>query len=154
MKLTLRTDYALRTLIYLGLHPDRLASIKEIATAYEISENHLVKVVHHLGQKGLIETIRGKGGGIRLRGEAKDIRIGDVVRMTEDDMALVQCFQSPDSASSGCLLTNACLLQGLLQEALDAFMAKLDAHTLADLLASPHDRAIVQRLLWVDAATH
>ncbi|MGO3741114.1 Rrf2 family transcriptional regulator [Kerstersia sp.] len=133
MRLTLKTDYALRTLMYLGQQRGRLTSIASVAEFYGISENHLVKVVHELGRKGFIETLRGKGGGIRLLLQPAEISIGDVVRAMEDDMALVACFgpQEPDRA---CLLTDSCSLQGLLHQALQAFMATLDAHTLADML--------------------
>jgi Rrf2 family transcriptional regulator, nitric oxide-sensitive transcriptional repressor len=145
MRLTLHTDYALRTLMYLGLRPDRRVSIHEIAEAYGISENHLVKVVHKLGQGGMIETIRGKGGGLRLGRPAAEIGIGDVVRFTEEDLALVACFQAPDSGRH-CAIADACRLQLLLHDALDAFMAVLDTRTLADLLAEPQRGAMAERL--------
>jgi len=145
MRLTLHTDYALRTLMYLGVRRDRLASIKEIAQAYGISENHLVKVVHQLGRGGFVETVRGKGGGIRLGRAPADIRIGDVVRFTEEDLALVVCFE-PQEPARTCPLIDACRLQRLLHEALSAFMAVLDAQTLADLLAPPQPSALLQRL--------
>lgn len=133
MRLTLKTDYALRTLMYLGQQRGRLTSIASVAEFYGISENHLVKVVHELGRKGFIETLRGKGGGIRLLRQPSDIIIGDVVRAMEDDMALVACF-GPQEPERACLLTDSCSLQGLLHQALRAFMATLDAHSLADML--------------------
>ncbi|MBI0538664.1 Rrf2 family transcriptional regulator [Roseomonas sp. KE2513] len=145
MRLTLYTDYALRTLIYLGLKGDRRASIREIAEAHRISENHLVKVVHRLGRGGFVETMRGRGGGLRLARPAAEIRVGDVVRFTEEDMALVACFQPPGE-SGGCALIDACRLQSLLGEALAAFMAVLDRRTLADLLAAPEREAVLARL--------
>ncbi|HVJ53705.1 MAG TPA: Rrf2 family transcriptional regulator [Aliidongia sp.] len=144
MRLTLHTDYALRTLIYLGLRPDRRVSIREIAEAYGISENHLVKLVHKLGQGGMIETIRGKGGGLRLGRPAAEIGIGDVVRFTEEDLALVDCFQA--DGRRHCAITDACRLQLLLHDALDAFMAVLDTRTLADLLAEPQRGVMTLRL--------
>ncbi len=144
MRLTLHTDYALRTLIYLGLRQDRRVSIREIAEAHRISENHLVKVVHNLGRGGFIETTRGKGGGLRLARAPEEIRVGDVVRFTEEDMALVACFQAA-SDGGGCALLNVCRLQNLLGEALSAFMAVLDAQTLADLLR-PNSAAMAARL--------
>ncbi|RKK04616.1 Rrf2 family transcriptional regulator [Pseudoroseomonas wenyumeiae] len=145
MRLTLYTDYALRALIYLGLRQDRRVSIREIATAHRISENHLVKVVHQLGRGGFVETTRGKGGGLRLARAPEEIRIGDVVRFTEEDMALVACFQ-PTATGGGCALINACRLQSLLGEALAGFMAVLDSRTLADLLGPPHRQAMAARL--------
>jgi Rrf2 family nitric oxide-sensitive transcriptional repressor len=144
MRLTLHTDYALRTLIYLGLRRERRVSIREIAEAHRISENHLVKVVHNLGRGGFIETTRGKGGGLRLARPAEEIRVGDVVRFTEEDMALVACFQAAGDGG-GCALLNVCSLQSLLGSALAAFMAVLDSQTLADLLR-PNRAALAARL--------
>ena len=129
MRLTLYTDYALRSLIYLGLNESRQASIAEISRAYGISENHLIKVIHRLGQLGLVKTSRGRGGGLRLAQPAEKIVIGDVVRQTEEDLALVECF-----ATGACMITRACRLKGILGEALAAFLAVLDRYTLADLL--------------------
>lgn len=130
MRLTRYTDYALRALIYLGLHEPRQSSIAEIARAYGISENHLTKVVHQLGRLGLIRTTRGRGGGLRLGRPAAEIVIGTVVRQTEDDLALVECFES-----GACAITASCRLKRALGEALAAFLAVLDGYTLADLLA-------------------
>lgn len=136
MRLTLHTDYALRTLIFVGLRPGRLASIGEIAAAFRISENHLTKVVHGLGRAGFLETLRGRGGGLRLARPAAEIRLGDVVRATEEDMALVACFPAAPGApvAPPCLIAGSCELQKLLAEALAAFMAVLDRATLADIL--------------------
>ncbi|MDJ0388353.1 Rrf2 family transcriptional regulator [Roseomonas sp. E05] len=145
MRLTLHTDYALRSLIYLGLRQGQRVSIHEIAAAHRISENHLVKVVHNLGRGGFVETTRGRGGGLRLARPPEQIRIGEVVRFTEEDMALVACFQTP-GAPGGCALADACRLQSLLGEALNAFLAVLDGKTLADLLAPPNWAAMAARL--------
>ncbi|GAB6855382.1 RrF2 family transcriptional regulator [Asaia astilbis] len=142
MRLTLHTDYALRVLLYLGLNQSRRASIREIAERYQISENHLVKVVHRLGQGGFVTTVRGKGGGLVLARSPDDIRVGDVVRFAEEDMALVACLQ----AGQSCLLTGACRLQHVLGDALEAFMAVLDRQTLADLLAPPEFSKLAGRL--------
>lgn len=131
MRLTRYTDYALRVLIYLGLEErDRLVTIDEIAARYAISRNHIMKVVFELGQLGYVETVRGKNGGMRLAQPAEAINIGHVLRRTERDLALVECFQ-PDGQ---CCLAPACTLKGALEEALHAFLNVLDRYTLQDLL--------------------
>jgi len=133
MRLTSFTDYTLRVLIYLGAHPQegRLATIGDIAVAYGISENHLMKVVHHLAQEGHVETVRGKGGGMRLARAPEKINIGDVVRGAEEDLALVECTQHD---APPCPIAPACRLRGLMEHALSAFFEVLDRQTLADLL--------------------
>ncbi|WP_336084040.1 RrF2 family transcriptional regulator [Thalassospira sp. CH_XMU1448-2] len=132
MRLTHFTDYTLRVLIYLGLHQDRLVTIDEIANAYEISRNHLMKIVHHQARTGVIETVRGKGGGMRLGRVPSEIGIGKIVRDTEQDMALVACF---DPAHHGeCRIESACFLRHALMEASNAFYRTLDSYSLADLL--------------------
>lgn len=133
MRLTTFTDYTLRVLIFLGTHNDaqRLTTIGEIASAYGISENHLVKIVHHLSKLGYVETTRGKGGGMRLARAPESIKIGEVVRATEADLAVVECFQ-PGYAN--CPIMSACSLRSVIGNALDAFLDVLDRHTLADLL--------------------
>lgn len=132
MRLTTFSDYSLRVLIYLGTNAEHVSTAGEIARAYAISENHLVKVVHHLAQKGYIETNRGKGGGMRLARAPEKINIGAVLRETEETQ-LVECF---DRASSACRIDPACLLKGMLKGALDAFFAELDLYSLADLLVA------------------
>jgi Rrf2 family nitric oxide-sensitive transcriptional repressor len=133
MKFSSFTDYSLRVLIYLGVQQDRLATVGEIASAFEISENHLTKVVHFLGRCGYAETVRGKGGGMRLAQAPEDICLGDVIRQTETDFDLVECF----SPESNCRIGSACALQSILKEGLDAMFEVLDGYTLADLLRKP-----------------
>lgn len=130
MRLTTLTDYAMRLLIYVGQHPDRLCTIAEVAQAHGISEPHLMKVTHRLAQSGWLETVRGKHGGIRLARPAHEIRLGDVVRDTENDLTLVECF----SGASDCRLVGQCRLAGILQGALTQFLSYLDNYTLADIL--------------------
>ena len=135
MRLTVYTDYSLRMLIYLATRDDGLATIAEVARSYGISEHHLTKVAHQLGRAGYISTLRGKGGGLRLARSADEIGLGEVVRQTEPDMALVPCFGSAEApAGAPCPIVPACGLRGVLGEALQAFMAVLDRYTLADLV--------------------
>lgn len=131
MRLTRFTDYALRVLMLLGITNDRLVTIDEAGERYGISTNHLMKVVHRLGTRGYIETVRGKGGGMRLARPPESIRLGDVVRDFEEDMALVECF---NEASNTCPIEPDCRLQGVLRSSLRAFLGTLDEHTLADLV--------------------
>ena len=132
MQVTRFSDYSLRVLIYLAADPDRMATIEDISRGYDISKAHLMKVVHQLGLRGYLETVRGRGGGLRLARRPEEIRIGDVVRSTEENMALVECF---DPASSECVIQSVCRLRPVLNEALAAFLDVLDRYTLADLVA-------------------
>jgi len=133
MRLSSFSDYSLRVLMYLGVQCDRLATIAEIAGVYGISQNHLMKVVHQLGRQGYIETVRGKGGGIRLGKPAAEIPLGELIRQTEGDWALVECF----STGTQCQIHGACRLPPILDEALAAMFGVLDSYTLADLLLHP-----------------
>lgn len=133
VQLTTFSDYALRVLVYLGLQQDRLTTIAEIAGAYKISENHLMKVVHHLAQHGYVETLRGKGGGMRLAHPPEQIGIGSVIRTTEGETSLLDCL---DAQQVICCIQPSCRLMGILQEASGAMFAVFDKYTLADLLQS------------------
>lgn len=124
------SDYSLRVLLYLGAQPERLANIAEIAERHGISQSHLMKVVLNLGRCGYVQTVRGKGGGLRLGRPAEEIILGDVLRQTETDFQLVECF----SAESQCRITGGCSLKGVLGEALGAMFGVLDRCSLADLL--------------------
>jgi Rrf2 family nitric oxide-sensitive transcriptional repressor len=133
MRLTDYTDYALRVLIYLGVQSsDKLITIDDIAGAYGISKNHLMKIVHQLGRAELIKTVRGRGGGIRLARAPESIGIGDVVRAMEGDFLMVECFRD-----DGCAITKGCALRAMITDALNAYLDVLDRYTLADVLANP-----------------
>lgn len=134
MHLTIFTDYTLRVLIYLGAHQHdgRLATISDIATAYGIPGDHLRKIVHHLAKQDYVETLRGKGGGMRLARAPELINLGEVVRGSERDQALVECFQR--NRKKACSIVSACALRGILERALHAFFDELDHYTLANLL--------------------
>ena len=134
MKLTTFSDYTLRVLMFLALNRDRLATIPEIAAAYGISENHLMKVVHQLARSGVIESVRGKGGGIRLAHEPADIRLGQIVRTSEGSAPIVECLSDDAGA---CRIAPACHLAAVLVSAFDALFATLDEYTLADLVRAP-----------------
>ncbi|MGM0766554.1 MAG: RrF2 family transcriptional regulator [Pseudomonadota bacterium] len=144
MHITRYTDYSIRVLIYLAVQGDRLTTIQEIADSYEISKNHLMKVVHQLNKKGYIETIRGKKGGMRLHMSPGDINMGILVRETEQDMSIVECF----SSKNGCRITPVCGLKSIFAEALNAFLETLDKYTLADVIQEQH-RPQLLRLLQI-----
>lgn len=127
MRLTRYTDYAMRVLLFLGTHPDRLCSIAEIARAYAISQNHLMKVVNDLVHAGYLRSVRGRSGGIRLARAPEEINIGALVRHTEDGFDLVGC--------STCIIAPACGLSCVLDEALQSFLCVLDRYSLADALS-------------------
>lgn len=142
MRLTTFSDYTMRVLVYLGLHRDGLVTISDIAKAYGISENHLMKVVHQLAQRGYIETVRGKGGGMRLARSAEDVNLGALVRLTEGEGGLLECLDGP----SACCIQPACNLIGILREAQDALYAVLDRYSLQDLLSREQP---LRRILFV-----
>lgn len=126
MRLTRYTDYSLRVLMYLGTHEDRLCSIAEIAAAHRVSHNHLMKVVNALARGGYVDAVRGRAGGLRLGRPPAEIRIGDVVRTTEEGLELADC--------PSCVITPACRLKGILGEGVTAMLRVFDGYTLADLL--------------------
>jgi Rrf2 family nitric oxide-sensitive transcriptional repressor len=132
MRLTIMTDYAMRLLMHVGQNPDRLCTISEIAQVHEISEPHLMKVTHRLAQGGWLKTVRGKNGGMTLAKPPQEIRIGDVVRCTENDLALVECM----GTGSRCMLTGHCRLATIMQEGLGLLLQHLDRFTLEDILPS------------------
>ncbi|MTD30956.1 Rrf2 family transcriptional regulator [Planomicrobium sp. YIM 101495] len=134
MRLTMYTDFSLRVLIYLGTNDRQtLTTIQEISDAYRISKNHLTKVTFELGKAGFIETVRGRGGGIRLAQDPEKINIGTVVRKMEDDFHLVECF---DRENNRCPIAPVCGLKGVLGKALHAYLMVLEEYTLADLLVN------------------
>jgi len=132
MQLTRFTDYSLRVLIHLAYRKGELATIGEIATSHAISENHLMKVVHRLARLGYIETLRGKGGGMRLARAPDKIRVGAVVRDMEETLAPAECLET--ARPCDCRLLPSCRLQGVLRDAQHAFLQHLDGYTLRDLL--------------------
>lgn len=134
MRLSEYTDYTLRVLMYCSRHRERLVTISELAEQHGLSKGHLMKVVNDLARQGVIETSRGRGGGLRLSQEPERIRIGDVVRASETDFRLVECF---DAALNTCTLTPDCRLKHLFDDALRAYFRALDGATLADLTAGP-----------------
>jgi Rrf2 family nitric oxide-sensitive transcriptional repressor len=130
MRLTTFSDYSMRVIMYLGLQHGQLVTISDIAQAYNISGNHLTKVVHQLAQRGYVETVRGKGGGLRLVRDPKTINIGEMIRDSEGDSGLLPCLDTDGT----CCIQPACKLMGMLREAQVALFAVLDKYTLADLL--------------------
>lgn len=134
MQLTIYTDYSLRVLIYLGIQSEgKRSNIKEIADFYNISNNHLSKVVYELGKLGIVETMRGRNGGIKLAKDPAEIILGKLVRHTEGPMTLVECF---DAEKNTCRISPVCSLKGILNEALNAYLNVLDSYTLKDLLVN------------------
>jgi len=138
MRLTNFSDYALRVLMYAAVRENRLITIDETATVYGVSRAHLMKVVNQLTRAGYLKAVRGRSGGLTLARRPEKIRLGDVLRATEPDFALVECFGADDQ----CIIASRCRLRGALKEALGAFLATLDRYTLADLLLNPRDFGI------------
>ncbi len=130
MRLTDYTDYTLRVLMYCALNPERPVTIAELANSHAVSKNHLMKIVNDLARQGWLQTTRGRGGGLRLLKPAAEICIGDVVRHTESDFRMVECF---DRDHNACTLTANCQLMAVFSNALASFLAELDKVTLADI---------------------
>ena len=135
MRLTDFSDYALRLLMYAAARKDQLITIEETAKLYGLSRAHLMKVANQLTRAGYLKATRGRNGGLSLAKRPDSVRLGDIVRSTEPDFALVECFGSGNQ----CLITPRCRLRGVLREAMGAFMSTLDRYTLADLLLRPED---------------
>ncbi|MBZ0141162.1 MAG: Rrf2 family transcriptional regulator [Pseudorhodoplanes sp.] len=144
MRLTVYTDYALRLLMYLALKDDGLATIAEVAESYGISKNHLMKVAYQLGAAGYVETVRGRGGGLRLARAAASIGLGEIVRHTEPDLAIVPCFKPVDAS---CAIRRCCVLKKALEKARVAFVEVLDGYSLSDLVKP---RAPLRALLAIE----
>lgn len=121
--------------MYAATHGERLITIEETAATYRISRTHLMKVCHQLTKAGFLRAVRGRSGGLVLARAPAEIGIGEVLRLTEPDFTLVECFGGGD----GCVIAPRCRLQGVLHEALAAFLATIDRYTLADLLLNPAD---------------
>ena len=145
MQLTWFTDYGLRLLLYAAAHPDRRVTVAEVARAYQISRDHLMKVSQRLTQLEMIHATRGRGGGVQLAVDANTLKLGAVVRALEPDMNLVECF-SP--LTNTCRISPACRLKGALLQARRAFLESLDAYTLADVVGDPD----ALRALWAAGA--
>ncbi len=134
MRLTMFTDYSLRTLMYLSQHQDRVCTAREVAERYNISLNHIVKVVHKLSQLGFINSMKGKNGGITLNRPPEEINLWDLVKKLEPDFTIVECF---DSNSNTCRIVSACGLRTIFQDAMQSFASTLAKRSLADAVAKP-----------------
>ncbi|WP_295799495.1 Rrf2 family transcriptional regulator [uncultured Microbulbifer sp.] len=148
MHITRYTDYSLRILIYLAANDGELCTIGEIAKSYDISKNHLMKIVQDLSARGYLLAVRGKNGGLRLNTEPSNINIGELVRQFEQDSKLVECFGSGNQ----CVITPACQLKAIFAEAMESFFATLDRYTLEDLLGGSK-KETVRELLFINAAS-
>lgn len=133
MQLTKFSDYALRVLMFAHEAGDRLVTIEEMSVSYRISRDHLMKVVNALTRAGYLTAVRGRSGGVKLARKAEDIRLGDVIRMTEPDFAIVECLGS----NNKCVITKCCRLPSVLSEAIAAFLSTLDKYTLASVAIGP-----------------
>lgn len=139
MRLTMMSDYALRVLLYAAAHSERLVTIDETQEIYGISRGHLMKIVGVLASAGILRSQRGRAGGFTLGRPASEIRLGEVLRLTEPDFEMVECL----APTNACAITPFCRLPGIVTEALGAFMAVMDRHTLADLIIRPQDFGVI-----------
>lgn len=144
MRLTTFTDYSLRVLIYLAAEPGRRATIREIAETFDVSENHLMKVVHFLGKAGLLANVRGKGGGLELARAPRQINVGEVIRATESNVLPAECF---DQESNTCSIASICQLRDVLGEATRAFYKVLDRYSLEDVV---RNRKTLSRVFFLE----
>lgn len=135
MQLTHYTDFGVRTLMYLAVQPDRttLFRIAEITQVFDLSPNHVSKIVHHLGKLGYLETIRGKTGGFRLGKPASEINLGLLIRALENSLAPIDC------SKPYCRFTPACQLKGVLAQAVAAYLNVLDQYSLQDIVSNRDD---------------
>lgn len=131
MRLTQYSDLGFRLMMYLAICKEKLATIQEVSDRFAISKNHLVKISHELTKQGLIESVRGRNGGVRLALPPEEINLEMVLRATEEDFDLVECF---NSETNQCVISEVCRLNSILDEALEAFLAKLRKVSLADLV--------------------
>lgn len=145
MRLTRQTNYAVRILMYCGANQGRLSRIPEIAAAYSVSELFLFKILQPLVEHGLVETVRGRNGGVRLGRPAAEISLFDVVRVTEENFAMAECFEND---ATECPLVDSCGLNAALREALNAFFTVLSQHTIQDLVKA---RPNIGNLLGIEA---
>lgn len=146
MHITRYTDYSLRVLIYLAINQEKISTISDIATSYDISKNHLMKIVQQLNQRGYVLATRGQNGGLKLNQPAADINIGSLVREIEDKNKLVECFGEDNK----CVITPSCQLKQVFAEAQDNFFKTLDAYTLQDLLGQEQQKGLSE-LLFIKA---
>jgi Rrf2 family nitric oxide-sensitive transcriptional repressor len=150
MRLTLHTDYALRVLMFAGIKGDVLATIGEIVRHFDISEGHVMKVVHALGKAGYLETVRGKNGGVRLARKQSQINVGAVVRDMEEELGVLGCLQGERGF---CRIEDCCVLRSALRDATNAFLAVLDRFTIEDLVKPRRPLARLLNIDWSDRAS-
>jgi len=147
MRLNANTDFLYRSMIYVALHSDRLVTTREIAEAYGLSQHHIAKVTQDLIRMGLLEGVRGRGGGVRLAKEADQITLGELMKPGEDEVGVIDC---QNGIGGPCRIAPVCRLKGIFGEAHRAFLSVLDSYTLADLVGQPKMRKALESLLAVE----